>query len=953
MQRVREKTREELQQEIDMLRREIKVAREAAAITADFVVKQFEQTEQMLQRFQSANAERQAVLDGATQLSIIATYLDGTIQLFSEGASTLLGYRTAEMINQRNILSLHLPAELDRYGEMVSGIPGTSLHNMEVFDQFVKRRQSRAQEWTYVCKDGSHLPVSLSVTSLFSPIGRVVGYLFTAMDLTLQKQMEEELIAAKEQAEAANASRGDFLARMSHEIRTPMNGIVGMASLLKKTGLDAKQLNYVDKVLSSAGTLLGLINDILDFSKIDAGKLHLEAVTFNLEEILGHIANVVGMQAEKKGLEFLFRIETGVPLDLIGDSLRLGQILMNLAGNAIKFTEKGEVVISVATEELRQDEAVLRFTVRDSGIGLEQGQIARLFTAFIQADDSITRKYGGTGLGLAICKQLTELMGGRISVTSKPGVGTEFTFTVVLRLAQQRARAAGTVDSALSGIRALVVDDNGAAREVLAAMLNSLKITVDTAVDGFSAIARLEEAVAEGRPYDLVLLDWIMPGLDGIETARRIKSNVRLAKVPAMLMVTANGREDAYVEAEKVGLDGFLLKPVYASVMYESLLDILGVESVASPILVGELAVDTQLAEVAGARILLVDDNHINQEVACEFLADAGMEVVVAGNGQECLDTLAGRSFDLVFMDIQMPVMDGLEATRRIRAQAAYAELPIIAMTAHAMTGDREKSLAAGMNDHITKPIDSPALHKVLKRWLRHRAGFLPSSPPVPKVVLPRELAALPELPGIDRVEALKVLNHKDELFVKMLYDFRKSFGTLPTMLRHWAGEGRWEEIGEKAHTVKGVSSYIGSFEVMRAAEKLEKAVRNDERELAGECLTEFIHVLDRILSSLSSLPELREELAPATETPAATVLVKFEEIEEGLLEMIVLLQRGELAAEEQLATVARQLENTPFAEFLRELTGFIEDIEYERAVEAAKALLELLRQTAGNGHGR
>ena len=950
MQRVREKTREELQQEIDMLRREIKVAREAAEITSDFVVKQFEQTEQMLHRFQSANAERQAVLDGATQLSIIATYLDGTIQLFSEGASTLLGYRPAEMINKRNILSLHLPEQLDYYGEMVSGVPGTRLRDMEVFDQFVKRRQSRAQEWTYVCRDGSHLPVSLSVTSLFSPVGRVVGYLFTAMDLSLQKQMERDLIDAKEQAEAANASRGDFLARMSHEIRTPMNGIIGMATLLKKTGLDAKQLNYAEKVLSSANTLLGLINDILDFSKIDAGKLQLEATPFNLEEILGNIANVVGMQAEKKGLEFLFRIDGGVPQNLIGDPLRLGQILMNLAGNAVKFTEKGEVVISVAAEEVREDEAVLRFAVRDTGIGLQQGQVARLFSAFSQADDSITRKYGGTGLGLAICRQLTELMGGRIWVTSEPGQGTEFVFTVVLRLAHKGIVTLDGEESALSGIRALVVDDNGAAREVLSAMLSSLRITVDTAIDGFSAIARLEEAVEEGQPYDLVLLDWIMPGIDGIETARRIKSNSRLAKVPAMLMVTANGREEAYIEAEKVGLDGFLLKPVYASVMYESLLDILGVESVATPTLVGEMAVDPRLVEVAGARILLVDDNLINQEVAREFLTDVGMEVVIAANGQESLDALARGSFDLVFMDIQMPVMDGLEATRRIRAQAAYAELPIIAMTAHAMTGDREKSLAAGMNDHITKPIDTAALYKVLKRWLRHRVMLSPT-PAEPGPAPEDELAGLPELPGIDRVEALRVLNSKADLFVKMLYDFRKNFGTLPTMLRQWAAAGDWEEIGKRAHTVKGVSGYIGSVELQRSAERLENMVRNDEREGAGECLTAFIHVLDQILSSLSALPVRREDQAAVPPAAEATI-IRLEEVEEALREMIVLLQRGELAAEERLETVAGLLENTRFAEPLRELAGLVEDIEYERAVEAARELLYLLRQTAGNGDG-
>ncbi len=494
-----EKTREEMQREIDMLRREIKVAREAAEITSEFVVKQFEETEQMLHRFQSADAERQAVLDGATQLSIIATYLDGTIQLFSQGASTLLGYSPSEMINNRNILSLHLPEELEHYGRKVSGVAGSSLRDMKVFEQFVKQKHSRAQEWFYVCKDGSHLPVSLSVTSLFSPIGRVVGYLFTAMDMTLQKQMERELRASKEQAEAANASRGDFLARMSHEIRTPMNGIIGMASLLKKTALDSRQHNYVEKALSSANTLLRLINDILDFSKIDAGKLLLEAVPFNLEEILGNIASVVGMQAEKKGLEFIFRIESGVSMNLIGDPLRLGQVLMNLAGNAVKFTEKGEIVIAVGMEDQRENEVTLRFSVRDTGIGLQPEQVARLFSAFSQADDSITRKYGGTGLGLAICKQLTELMGGEIWIESEPGVGTEFIFTTKMQLAGISDARKSRRALALRGIRALVVDDNGAAREVLSAMLSSLKIKVDTAVDGMSAITCLEQAMEQGK----------------------------------------------------------------------------------------------------------------------------------------------------------------------------------------------------------------------------------------------------------------------------------------------------------------------------------------------------------------------------------------------------------------------------------------------------------------------
>jgi len=946
-----EKSKTELQREIEMLRREIKVAREAAEITSDFVVKQFEQTEQMLHRFQTANAERQAVLDGATQLSIIATYLDGTIQLFSKGASTLLGYNPAEMINNRNILSLHLPEELEHYGRKVSGVTGSRLHDMKVFEQFVKQKHSRAQEWFYLCKDGSHLPVSLSVTSLFSPIGRIVGYLFTAMDMTRQKQMERELIAAKEQAEAANAARGDFLARMSHEIRTPMNGVIGMASLLKKTSLDGKQQNYVEKVLSSANTLLGLINDILDFSKIDAGKLQLEAVPFNLEEMLGNIANVVGMQAERKGLEFIFKVEAGVTQYLVGDPLRLGQVLMNLAGNAVKFTERGEIVISVGMEEQEDEYVTLRFSVRDTGIGLLPEQIDRLFSAFSQADDSITRKYGGTGLGLAICKQLTELMGGTIRVLSQPGIGTEFIFTAKMRLGEISGVAKLHVSKDLSGIRALVVDDNSAAREVLSAMLTSLKIQVDAVEDGLSAIVCLEEAMEQGKPYDLVLLDWIMPGIDGIETARRIKANALLAKVPAMLMVTANGREEAYMEAEKVGLDGFLLKPVYASVMYDALLDILGVESLSGPLTASVVTLEDDFLELRGAHILLADDNLINQEVAGEFLTDAGMQVTIVANGQECLAALEKAACDLVLMDIQMPLMDGLEATRRIRRESKWQDLPIIAMTAHAMTGDKEKSLAAGMNDHITKPIDSSALYKTLKKWLRQRKTVAEVEPGKPSSMTKADTRLLlPDLPGIDSGEALKILNNKTELFVKMLYDFKKNFSSLPMRLRELSAAGKWSDIEKNAHTIKGVSGYIGSFALMRAAEQVENALRNNNRESAGEHLTTFIHALDEILSSLSALPARRE--AAPEQCDESAPIADFLEVEACLQILVGHLQRGELAAEERFMALGKMLAGAGFAQQLREISDFIEDIEYERAVEKVKALLDSVRQKVGAEHG-
>ncbi len=942
------KSRADMQMEIDMLRGELQVAREAAEITADFVVKQFEQTESMLHRFQTADAERQAVLDAATQLSIIATDLFGTIQLFSKGAATLLGYKPAEMISKCSILSLHLADELVHYGKKVgkvSGAAGSELQHMKVFDQFVKQKHSRAQEWFYVCKDGTHLPVSLSITSLYNPDGRIAGYLFTAMDMTLQKQMKLELIQAKDLAESANASKGDFLARMSHEIRTPMNGIIGMASLLQKTSLEPRQQNYTEKLLSSANTLLTLINDILDFSKIDAGKLQLEKVPFDLNDILGNIANVIGMQAEKKGLEFLFQIDPQVPNTLRGDPLRLGQVLMNLAGNAVKFTEQGEVVISVSLDERFEEEISLRFSVRDSGIGLQQEQLVSLFSAFSQADDSITRKYGGTGLGLAICKQLTELMGGEIRAEVAPGRGAEFIFTARLQISGNIGLPPGQVPQLLQGRRALVVDDNEAAREILSSMLASLKMKVDTAVDGKSALTLLELAARREKPYDVVLLDWIMPGIDGIETARRIKANAAFAKVPAMLMVTANGREEAYLEADNAGLNAFLVKPVYASVMYETLLDILGIETVAHPLAVAKKRQTTDLRNIHGARILLVEDNSINQEVATAFLEEAGMTVTVVSNGRECLAALQQASYDLVLMDIQMPEMDGLEATRRIRCDDHLRKLPIIAMTAHAMAGDRDKSLAAGMNEHITKPIDQAELYQTLKSWIPEKQSLTqPHLAGKTAEVTSTEDVSLPFLPGINLEEALKAVNNNKTLLVKMLHEFKRHYSDLPDILRDQAVAGQWQEIQNNAHAIKGVSGYIGSTALMQAAQKLEATVQKGQLEEAPHHLDFFIDALDKVLAALTALPAAQVERPAQTHDIGGRVIAgnAIEELMQGLIEQ---LKKGEAAAEVQFLKIEQHLAGAGFEQHLQTVANLINDIEYDRAAEMTETLLDQILQ--------
>ena len=567
--------------------------------------------------------------------------------------------------------------------------------------------------------------------------------------LRRQRTTLSQLGESRALAVANSNAKSEFLSNMSHEIRTPMNAIIGLSYLALKTSLTPSQRDYLKRIQISSQHLLGIINDILDFSKIEAGKLSMERIEFEVEKVLDNVANLTSEKAGAKGLELVFEIDKAVPDHLIGDPLRLGQILINFANNAVKFTEVGEIGIHIRVSEETENEVLLHFDVKDTGLGITEEQKAQLFQSFQQADSSVTRRYGGTGLGLAISKKLAQMMGGEVGVESEFGKGSTFWFTAWLGKSAENRRVY-VPDPDIRGRRALVVDDNEHARAVILDLLSGMTFDAKAVDSGISALEEMRRAAQDGAMYDLVFLDWQMPEMDGIETARRIAA-MNLSPSPHLVIITAYGREELIREAESVGIEDVLIKPVSASILFDAAMHLLGANRKERRVAADEAPSRVERPSgLAGARILLVEDNDINQEVATELLETAGCEVSLARDGAEAVRKVREGPFDLVLMDVQMPVMDGIAATREIRALARFDTLPIIAMTANAMKEDQERCLAAGMDDYITKPIDPDAMFASLRR---HLAGDAAKGGSQARAV-PRPLRAeAPRIQGIDTRE--------------------------------------------------------------------------------------------------------------------------------------------------------------------------------------------------------
>jgi signal transduction histidine kinase/ligand-binding sensor domain-containing protein/HPt (histidine-containing phosphotransfer) domain-containing protein/BarA-like signal transduction histidine kinase len=765
--------------------------------------------------------------------------------------------------------------------------------------------------------------------------------------LDINRSLEQKVAERTVELEHAMQAKGEFLAKMSHEIRTPMNAIIGLGYLTLKTNLDAHQKDLIGKTQDASQALLGLINDILDFSKIEAGKMSVESVTMNMGGLIKKTNNICALRAHAKNLELIVKVHRDVPKHIKSDPIRLQQILVNLVSNAIKFTDQGHILIEVglANQPLTKDDdskLTLEFSVSDTGIGLETASMNNLFQSFTQADSSITRKFGGTGLGLSICKELSGLMGGEVWVESTLGEGSKFSFNIVCEKSDLPVSELENID-AIKGLNILVVDDNELCLSVITELLQEFHCEITAVESAETALELLATAKSNDQSYDLVITDWRMPNMDGIAFAKAIQDDKNLYDVRAVLMVTAFDKNDAMPLASSAGIDGFLEKPVNATVLLEAMMDALKID----------LDEDfysmknASLMDFSSTDILLVEDNELNQQVVLGFLEDTKAKVDVASNGLIALEKLANKNYDLVLMDIQMPEMDGVTATQEIRKQARFNALPIIAMTAHAMPDELNKCLDVGMNEYFTKPIDPNALFSLMAKYLSDKINGVQNkndhctekSSDIAELVIepPSEtlMERITKLTCLDSKKALLAMGGRQHIYEKLVIDFYKSTKVLPMELEQAYQDKDFNTLYRLAHSLKSNAAYIGAYYLADLSAELEGQIKEQPENCASP-MKRLINEHQIILSALTTLTD-HDSSVSLGEQPK--VSINKELLTVLLNSMVHLLEQENAEVEDLLPALAEYTQGSDLGSLVDSIVELIEDVEYASALKCIEAL--------------
>ena len=749
------------------------------------------------------------------------------------------------------------------------------------------------------------------------------------------ERAEIELIKAKEAAEAAAVAKSEFLANMSHEIRTPMHGVIAATELALNEEMPPKTEHYLELIQSSAYSLLGIINDILDFSKIEADKLGFETRPFRLDEVIDRSVDIFINKAFEKRIEIVVDIDLDTPKALIGDPLRLQQITTNLISNAVKFTGRdGVVLIGVKASEKTLERTILTFFVKDTGVGIAEKDIKKLFKPFSQVDTSSTRKYEGTGLGLTICKQLVEKMGGEIWLESELGKGSTFTFTANFgRQSAEQKKFVPPPD--IQGLNVLVVDDCDSSRLIMEKILESFGFRVELVSSGKDSLAILKDNQSLAKPFELVMIDWLMPGLDGIETSRRIRQDLKLT-IP-IIMMTAFGKDSERLEAEKVGINVFLTKPIYQSTLFNAIMDAFGEEALVGTVMEKRITTKASIYKkhLKGIRVLVAEDNLTNQEIALAILESAGIFVEIAKNGKEAVEAVHRSHFDAVLMDIQMPEMDGYEATKIIRQDSRFTSIPIIAMTAHAMKGDEEKCLEAGMDGYISKPINQERLFYIIWKSMGRQEPISAKEPEaVSEETVVAEAGELPDrLPGINIKDALKMLNIDKDIFKGILIKFLGSNKDTMSKIRSAFESEDWESLMQSAHSLKGSSANIGANDLREAAYELEKASKD------GVVKPPALFLIEKVEAALKQVQESLQSLVDISKVESShgkKISADPEQLRPLLKQLAEAL---DLAEPEEIKKHVEALRKHLATSVFQDLENLINNYDYEKALNLVDRL--------------